>query len=248
MFLFFSKLITFFISPANWLIALFILLIFSKSIRFKKKLTIALSLFFFVFGNEFLFNKLVNAWQPAPVELTTHYEAGILLGGIASFDKLGNGYLNNASDRFIAISTLYKTGVIKKIVISAGNINKEKPNEAAFLLKRMAQLGIPMQDIIIEGKSRSTFENAFFTKRIIDSLKFTPPYILVSSAMHIPRAVSVFKKAGLEVVPYPCNYTVIKRSFSAGDYLIPKLYIINDWSYFLKEIVGLAGYKIFGKA
>ncbi len=203
---------------------------------------------FFVFGNEFLFNKLVNAWQPGPLVLNSNYEAGILLGGIGSFDKSGNGYLNDASDRFIAICTLYKTGVIKKIVISAGNIDKEKPNEAAFLSKRMVALGIPIQDIFIEGRSRSTFENALYAKMLIDSLKFSPPYVLVTSAVHIPRAVSTFKKAGLDVIAYPCNYSVIDRRFSFGDYLIPKLYIINDWSFFLKEVVGLAGYKLFGKA
>ncbi len=248
MFLFFSKLTALLISPANWLIVLFVWWIFTKSNRIKKKLTFAIVLLFFVFGNEFLFNKLVIAWQPGPVVLTSKYDAGILLGGMGSFDKAGNGYLNNASDRFIAICTLYKTGVIKKIVISAGNIDKEKPNEAAFLSTRMVALGIPIYDISVEGRSRSTFENASFTKRMMDSLKLNPPFVLVTSAVHITRAVSTFKKAGLDVIAYPCNYSVINRQFSFGDYLIPKLYIINDWSFFLKEVVGLAGYKLFGKA
>ncbi len=248
MFLFFSKLTALLISPANWLMVLFVWWIFTKSTRIKKKLTISIFLIFFIFGNEFLFNKLVNAWQPDPVVLSSKYDAGILLGGIGSFDRVGNGYLNDASDRFITICTLYKSGVIKKIVISAGNIDKEKPNEAAFLKKRMLQLGIPLEDIVIEGRSRSTFENALYTKSLIDSLKFRSPYILVTSAVHIPRAVRVFKKAGLDVVAFPCNFSVINKSFSVGDYLIPKLYIITDWPYFLKEVVGLAGYKIFGKA
>ncbi len=248
MFLFFSKLIGFFIIPDIWLIVLFAWRLFAKSPRTKKRLTIVLVTFVFVFGNEFLYTKLANAWQPKQVQLTKQYQAGILLGGLCSFDKYGNGYLNTSSDRLIAICTLYKTGVIKKIVIAAGNINKDQPNEAAYIFVRMAELGIDKADIIIEGRSRNTFENAVFAKQKIDSIHLSPPYVLVTSAMHMPRATRVFKKAGLSVVPYPCNYEVLERKFSWDDFLVPKLYVISEWQGLLKEVVGLAGYKLFGKA
>lgn len=248
MFLFFSKLLAPFIAPANWLTFLFVWWLLTKSYSTRKKLTIALALFIFVFGNEFFYTKMVTIWQPKQVQLTSKYEAGILLGGIGSFDKNGIGFMNEASDRLIEACALYHAGFIKKIVISAGNIDKDKPTEGLFLAQKIAEMNIPVADIIVEGRSRSTFENALFTKQKIDSLKLKPPYVLVTSAIHMPRAERVFKKAGLEVIPFPCNYTVLDKKFSLGDYLVPKLYILNNWAFFIKELAGVAGYRIFGKA
>ena len=248
MFLFFSKLIGYLIIPDFWLIGLFGWWLVAKSSRTKRRLSIGLIGFIFIFGNEFLYTKLAIAWQPKPVHISQQYQAGILLGGICTFDKYGNGYMNSSSDRLIAACTLYKTGIIKKIVIAAGNIDKYKPNEAAYLSVRMAELGIDKADIIIEGRSRNTFENAVFAKQKIDSIHLLPPYVLVTSAMHMPRAIRVFNKAGLAVVPYPCNYEVVEKTFSWDDFLIPKLSVINDWRGLLKEIVGMTGYKLFGKA
>lgn len=201
-----------------------------------------------IFGNEFLFTKLSLAWQPKPIELKGKYDAAILLGGFVSFDKYGNGYLNTVSDRFTTACTLYKMGFVKKIIISAGNIDKEKPNEAGYVSKRMIELGINKEDIIIENKSRSTFENAAYTKQKLDSFALKPPFVLVTSALHMPRSIKVFEKAGIQVLPYPCNFGVIERKFSWDDYIIPKINIINDWRGLMKEYVGLIGYKVFGKA
>ena len=248
MFLFFSKLTGLLIAPSNWLIILFIWWIFSKSAIIKKRLAISITILVIFFGNEVILNKLAIAWQLKPVKLTGTYDAGILLGGIGSFDKFGNGYMNDASDRLIATCALYHSGSIKKIVISAGNIDKNKPKEAIFLSTKVAGMGIPDSDILVESSSRTTFENAIFCKRKIDSSGLKPPYVLVTSALHIPRAVHAFQKAGLQVVPYPCNYKFFEKNFQLSDYLFPKLYIINDWGYLMKEVVGLAGYRLFGKA
>ena len=248
MFLFFSKITGLFITPSIWLVFIFLWWMLTKSAKAKKKLSIAFVVIVMVFGNEFLFSELCLTWQPKPVVLTGKYDAGILLGGFVSFDKNGIGYLNSASDRFIAASTLYKMGYIKRIIVSAGNIKKGQPNEASYIAKRMAELGIDKEDIIIESRSRTTFENAVYTKQKIDSLGLKPPFVLITSALHLPRAISVFKKAGISVTPYPCNYEVIEKKYSWDDYLIPKLDVINNWRSLMKEMVGLAGYKAFGKA
>lgn len=210
---------------------------------------IAFAIVTIIFGNDFLYTKAVLAWQPKPVRLPdTSYNAGILLGGMASFDRNGNGSLNNVADRFIEACELYHTKRIKRLVIAAGSIDPDKPKEADFLYKKALQQGLPAQDVIIENRSRTTYENGLYTKRIVDSLQLKPPFLLITSAMHIPRAIDVFKKAGIDVIAYPTNYTVIDRKFSFTDYFIPKIYVIESWKPFLKEVVGIWGYKVFGKA
>lgn len=245
-----SKIAYYFIAPENWILLLLIWLFISKSRKVKKILTAVVLLMVLFFGNEFIFKTLVNSWQPKPVSLRegVSYEAGIVLGGSSSFDKYGRGYLNLSADRFIETCLLYKTRKIKRIIISGGSNGPNQLKDADFQFKKMVELGIPPQDIIIEDSSRSTFENAAFTKIKIDSFGLKPPFILITSAMHMPRAQMVFSKAGMPVIPFPCDYHVIESKTSFSNYFIPGVSTIFSWSSFLKEVVGILGYKVFKKA
>ena len=250
MFFFLSKLTYIFITPFNWLLALLVWRFFARKPKLKKALTAIIIVFVLFFGNDVIFTNVVNAWQPKPVVIPpqTVYEAGILLGGIAGFDKYGRGFLNTASDRLTEACILYKTGRIKKIIISGGAVYNDRPTEAPFLQTKMIELGVPASDIIIEQRSRTTFENATFTRRIVDSMHLSGPFVLVTSAFHLPRAQRVFAKAGFVVIGFPSDYRIIERKFDFDDYVFPKLYVIGSWGEFLKEIVGLWGYTLFNKA
>jgi uncharacterized SAM-binding protein YcdF (DUF218 family) len=57
----------------------------------------------------------------------------------------------------------------------------------------------------VEWKSRNTAENVAFTKQLVTP-KAGERWILVTSAMHIPRAVGVFQTAGFAVEAYPVDY------------------------------------------
>jgi uncharacterized SAM-binding protein YcdF (DUF218 family) len=245
-----STIISICIAPENWLILLLILLFFVKSARVKKRITIAIVVLLLIFGNSVLFNQIVMAWQPKLVSLpaTAVYDAGIVLGGSSSFDKYDNGYLNSSADRFVEICALYKTGKIRKIIVSGGSNHRNGPKDAQFQFKKMLELGIPAEDIIVEDSSSNTFENAAFTKIKVDFFKLKSPFVLVTSAMHIPRATYIFTKAGLAVVPFPCDFKVFAKDFSFTDYFIPSLNTVFSWSSFLKEVIGVAGYKLLKKA
>jgi uncharacterized SAM-binding protein YcdF (DUF218 family) len=245
-----SKVVYLFIAPENWIIVLLIWLLLSKSTIVKKRLTVIIIVLIMFFGNQFIYTRMVNAWQPKPVTLSNErsYEAGIVLGGSSSFDRYGRGYFNMSADRFIEACLLYKTNKIKRIIISGGSNGPNQPKDADFQYKKMLELGIPAQDIIVEDSSTSTFENAAFTKAKIDSLHLQPPFVLITSAMHIPRAQKVFEKAGVAVIPFPCNYYVLENKPDVSDYIIPRTGTIFSWSMYLKEVVGLAAYKMFKRA
>lgn len=245
-----AKIVYFLLAPFNWILALFIWSLFVKSPLFKKRLVTLIILLVFFFGNEVIYTRLVLAWQPKQVQIDDNqlYEAGILLGGLSAFDKNGKGFLNAATDRLVEATILYKTKKIKRIIISGGSIKSNRPKEAEFLYKQLLLLGVPKEDLIVENRSRTTFENAVYTKKIIDSLKLRPPYVLITSAMHIPRADKVFTKAGFQVVPFPSDFHVFDKKFNFSDYIIPDARTLDDWNIFLKEVVGIVGYKLLNKA
>lgn len=250
MFFYLSKLSYFFISPANWMFLLLLWRFITRSAKIKKRLNIVLLILLFTFGNEVLYTRMATAWQTAPAKLPTSFsaEAGIVLGGMVSFDKNRNGYLNSASDRLIETYVLYRTGMIKKIIVAGGSVKKDRPAESPFLYKKLVQLGADKADIIIEHQSRTTYENALYTRKILDSLHLAKPLVLITSALHMPRAMQTFQNAGIEVIPYPANYVVLNKKFAWTAYIIPDLPTIISWNMLMKEMVGTLAYTIFNKA
>jgi uncharacterized SAM-binding protein YcdF (DUF218 family) len=59
--------------------------------------------------------------------------------------------------------------------------------------------------IILENQSRNTFENALYTKDLI-GFAGDKPWLLVTSAFHMPRAFEIFKDRGIRVLPYPVDF------------------------------------------
>ncbi len=135
-------------------------------------------------------------------------------------------YYGEAADRFIQTAQLYKTGHIGKIIIAAGSgsMLQDKPfREADFAQEQLTNLCIAPGDVFADRNSRNTIENAMNAKKIIDSLQLKPPYLLITSAIHMPRALRTFKKAGLEVKPFPAAFGVVPwHSIDPEVYIIPR--------------------------
>jgi uncharacterized SAM-binding protein YcdF (DUF218 family) len=252
MFFIFSKILFFLLSPATWIGLLLLLILFSNNSKLKRKLTVTIIAILVLFTNPFLYRNAVMLWQTSPVELnnTTVYEAGILLGGFSGYDKYSRGFFNRASDRFIEATSLYHQGIIKKIIITGGNgaLTIEQPAESVFVSDQLLKNGIPKEAIVLESNSRNTYENALFTKRMVDSMQLKGTLVLITSAEHMPRSIKVFKKAGFTIQPYPCDYNVYNERLSLSNTIAPDPSLLEDWKYLFKEIVGTIVYQLTGKA
>lgn len=252
MFFILSKLLFFLLIPFTWIMILLVWIYFTKSARLKRRLTILTISITILFSNPWLYKKVTLAWQLPRKALSVQeqYEAGILLTGMVQFDKHNEGYFGAAADRFIQTASLYHTGRIKKILVTggSGSILHNYPAEAEYLKNALVANAVPEKDIIVEPLSRNTYENAVFSKKIIDSLQLKPPFLLITSALHMPRSSAVFKKAGIAFIPYPCDYKVVEEKFSFDDTIIPDVKLLKNWSELLKEMVGLLAYKLTGKA
>ena len=252
MFFILSKVLFFLLVPFWWIVILWVWRLFSKSAQTKKRLGILIIIIAIVFTNPLLYRTLVMQWQADPVTIAKGktYEAGIVLGGLSGYDKNERGYFGSNADRFIQTANLYHEGIIKKIIISSGSgkLDQKDPAESFFLRTQFLANGVPDSAILIESRSKNTYENAIFSKEITDSLHLTPPFVLITSAFHMKRSVSVFKKAGFDCIAYPCDYKVVPLRFAVEDALLPNISLLNEWSMLIKEVVGLYVYKLTGKA
>jgi uncharacterized SAM-binding protein YcdF (DUF218 family) len=100
-------------------------------------------------------------------------------------------------ERVVAGIELAKRFPDAKLVFTGGG----EPNPVAA----MTRLGIAQSRIVVESRSRNTAENASFTARLMGP-KPGERWILVTSAYHMPRAMSCFRAAGFTVEAYPVDY------------------------------------------
>jgi len=246
-----SFLVTLLLAPANWLMILLVWAFFTKKVLLRKRLLLLAFCLFVLFSNEFLYNAANKYWQPEPVTIAnkSNYEAGILLGGMMANAADGNAYFTGASDRFIQTVQLYHSGVIKKVIVSGGlSPFKNGRAEGKSLQIELLEAGVKAEDIIVESASVNTYENGLFSKKIIESLQLKPLFVLITSAMHIPRAQKLFNKLAIPTISFPCDYKSTLKKTEAKDVIYPNIEVLNNWRYLIKEIVGTWGYQLTNKA
>lgn len=255
MFFVLSKVLFFLIQPFNWIVICATFALITRNTKLKKKFTIISVSLFLLFSNPYLIKEIIYHWQAEENILTKdkQYEAGILLTGFCSYnEKTGRGYFRDASDRFIQTVKLYQQKHIKKIIVTGGSSkvlkNKQSLKEADFVCEQLEQMGIPKEHIIKENQSRNTHENGLYTKHVLDSLKIKPPYLIITSATHIPRATKVFEKTGIEADSYACNFATVESKFEFPESLLPSTEAFELWNTLMKENIGLMMYKLTGKA
>lgn len=247
------KVLLFFLRPLVWIVILFLTAFLTRhQVRKQLLYRIAAGMLLF-FSNPFCIRQLVAMYETKPLRLGPgdHFGAGILLGGFVSYNQADDqGYFNAASDRFIQTVLLYKQGSISRIIVAAGNgyIVKHDFKEASFIKQQLVACGIPAGDILTDSTSRNTFENAVNAKKIIDAGAYQGPFLLISSAMHLPRAGLVFARQGMKVIPYPCDFEAKNVGNNViEDDLLPSGLALNRWDNFIKEIAGITIYRLTGK-
>jgi uncharacterized SAM-binding protein YcdF (DUF218 family) len=241
MYFIFSKILLFLILPIYWVAALLLIALISKDRKRKRHFFIAAAVVLYFFSNGLLLNLFAKQWDFPPVALNSsqHYSCAIILGGFSGSDADENGYFNTSADRFIQGLKLLNSKKVSRLLISSGNGNLIPGafREAAWVKTQLLEMGVPDSVILIENNSKNTFENARFSKMVLQQSHLPPPYLLVTSAFHMRRAQMIFKNAGIPVIPYPCNYLAGRGNISILD-LLPDTNALNLWNYYIKEVIG----------
>jgi uncharacterized SAM-binding protein YcdF (DUF218 family) len=254
MFFVLSKLLFFIIQPINWLAAMLLISIFSKKPLRKKKALIAAAILLFFFTNRLVFNQFAKAWELDTItadQIQQPYDIGILLGGYSNYNIRPNHdrfNVNARGNRFLNTYELYRTGKIRKILLTggSGDLQQDVPSEGEEMKKFLLRLGVPAEDIIVEGKSRNTWENAIFTKSILEEQYPNANYLLITSAWHMRRSIGCFKKAGVRFTPFSVDFISEVDRFSPENAIIPDRAGFYFWEMLIKEWVGTVAYKMKG--
>jgi len=251
MFFILSKILAFLFSPFLWFLISFFTFLLLKNEKWKlifKRISIFI-LIFFSLGFPLKF--LVSRWEVAGTQIKKvgNYELGVVLSGMAEYNKdLKVLSARRGIDRIWQTISLYKKGKIKKILISGdtGYIIRKGLHEADQLKEVLVLWGIPTEDIIVENKSKNTYENAQFTGDMMRQYKYKKKFLLITSALHMPRAAACFKKQNLKFDVFTTDHYSVKNSEFTFDQLLPSLNTFTMWEVYLKEVVGYTVYSLCG--
>jgi len=130
------------------------------------------------------------------------------------------------------------------LVVSGGSgaVAPTEAREADTMADLAVRLGFPRGDLVIENRSRNTWENAEQVKSLVSGRTI----ILVTSAFHLKRSAAMFRKQGFSVIPAPAGYRSLSRPFSIIS-LIPRAQALDTSSTALAEYLSLAWYRSAGK-
>ena len=255
MFFFLSKALYFIIQPVNWMVLPLVYAYFGKNKKWKKRcltITVAASL---LFTNHFIMNQCMRLWEVDTIlmsDIKEPYDIGILLGGYSNFfiePSSDRHNYNERGARFFQTYELYKKGKFKKFLLTGGSgfmlIGSEK-SEAILARELLLRLGVPDEDIIIEPHSKNTYENAIFTKKILEEKYPNSKNLLITGAWHMRRSMKCFDKAGVKYTPFSVDFIGEKTRFVPASLIIPNSETIWRWEILIKEIVGTFAYKLKG--
>jgi uncharacterized SAM-binding protein YcdF (DUF218 family) len=165
--------------------------------------------------------------------------------------------LNEAGDRLLYAAQLYRQGAAPYILVSGGKaawVSSASVPGAESMAEILTLMGVPDEALWLEPASRNTYENALETKAILES-RGIKSVLLVTSAMHMPRAYAVFAKTGLEVAPAPTDFHVTQEDWAYYTQpnvviqlfnLMPTAESLDATTRVLKEYVGIFVYKLRG--
>lgn len=192
-------------------------------------------------------NPLLHAYEniPAltPASLNkTHAKAIVILGGGRYEDapEYGSDTVARRTLERIRYGAWLQRKTKLPILVTGGVVHdNDRPPEAALMrqvLEKEFLAVVPW----VEIKSHTTYENAMFSYPILEKSNIKD-IILVTHAIHMPRALKAFEKAGFNVTPAPMGFDTGKPGLVG---LLPNRYALSGMGFLMYEISGSLWYHL----
>ena len=187
---------------------------------------------------------------PTPSTLPLKIDGIIVLGGaFEAYMTAATGQIaaNGQIGRVLCFIDIAKQHPEAKLVYSggAGDIMNPQAMESEDARKFFALAGLGGRKIFYEEKSRNTYENAYYTKKMMQP-KAGENWVLATSAYHMPRSVGIFTKLDWSVIPYECDRKIHPDGpfFKSLPSVTGNFYAL---SLATKELLGSIAYYFTGK-
>ena len=269
MFVYLSKVLPSLIYPAGMISILLLAgLIFCRSVKSKNRLMLLILAFVFICGNKlpgaYLIHRLEQAYPP--YDGGEKADAIVVLGGgtVTKSNPRQIVEVNGAGDRIIYALKLFRNGAAGKVLLGGSYISwlsgdtmtesGEVSSPASEMAELLVMFGLSEEDLLIQDRSVNTAEEAEEDAKILKAQGLSR-IILVSSATHMRRAVPLFEKQGLEVIPAPTDYSFSNQDWenhlhvgweNLYTFIVPSIGNMQSLQNALKEYLGYFVYQLKG--
>jgi uncharacterized SAM-binding protein YcdF (DUF218 family) len=121
-----------------------------------------------------------------------------------------------------------------RLVVSGGATEGRVPSAHGYAALA-TELGIPPDQIVMLASSLNTGDEALAVAALLDSR----PFVLVTSASHMPRAMRLMKRVGAEPIPAPTDQRISSYEGLHWSQFVPRASALQDSEEALHEYLGL---------
>lgn len=194
-----------------------------------------------------LLRPLESRYPPLQIsDLSSENTAIVLLGGgidVHAPEYAGRDSLPPVALARTSYAAYLAKGTLLPIYTAGGNpLHPESEAEGEIMYHWLIRMGISANDIRVEKTSNTTCESASLLGPIL-AADNVQTIVLVTSAVHIPRAMFCFSKPGIRVIAAPCAYLGDRMPYNLLSYL-PQAQTFSDSSQALREYMGLLWYRL----
>jgi uncharacterized SAM-binding protein YcdF (DUF218 family) len=197
-------------------------------------------------GAEAIIRPLEGRYSPPSIDTLKSQgvrQVVVLTGGgyPVTGEELASAFPHASAYRFLGgMELCSRLGPDCRIIFSGSAGRQLRERATADTMRDLAQVLEPARDAVAESRSGSTEEHPGNVRPLIGD----SPFALVTSAMHMPRTVRTFRRAGLEPIPYPVDF------LATGHYgwsdLLPSAENLWEVGAALREYEALVLYSIRG--
>jgi len=220
--------------------------------------SLLLIVFLFTPLAEYLILGLERPYQPLlkPPDPSDKVDGIVILAGYGE-DHAGFPPTSTLSHHTICNLTeglrLYRLIPGARIILSGGTLRAGDRPVSSLMADFLEQMGVPAEKLVVENRSRNTYENLVAVKEIVGSR----PFILVTAACDLKRALGVAQKLQMNAIPAPACFwarqhhpeeiglgekiAVSLQRFGAASENLPRL----QWAY--HEYLGYLWYRLLGR-
>lgn len=193
-------------------------------------------------GADLLLRSLETRYPPLFSAPNADVAAIVVLTGGEGWDggrPITSALSTSSTDRLVEAIRVWRMLGEGVPILFVGGIGEPGGHAEAPLMAQAAiALGVPQEALSWEAASRNTYENALAVREMLGDHRF----VLVTSAVHMPRAMAVFQKLGMDPIPAPGGYGT-RTGRDAWDY-VPRSQSLWYSARAIREHLALLWYRL----